>query len=1158
MDSKILTNLLNVNKSCDLTSKEWDSEYVEYVENYGPALTSKGIKYCAELYLNDNLSIDDKITKIVKEFNVPPSIAIYLYPINVNVNGYKDNVYFNKIKKLYGISDKDIYKIYEIFKKEKSIVEIVRKVLNFTDLSEIEIISIYNFYKYKLSDDGKRYYLSTRYHFIKLSNLFLNFSGRSNIYRKFFLSSDYYNFYYKKFLDLYLSDYDFIKHLYSNLKSGNLFYNSEKYKVNYDGAKVLLNIYRSKLEKKEKINLIKEIFDVNSKIGNDLIPNFIINNKVYITLYSGIKNYLGLSETDFNRVLDILNGEYSFDDKINKISKIVNLDYDIIFNWCLAKNEMLFVNNIILKELNKIKYENLRKLKFCFIDIKKEITLNENISDIESEIKKLKKVKYIGYDSLGIYEYKKLFDFKIKEKYSHNIIYLISKFFNIDENESKKLEPVYVFNIKNDNLSEKISKLYKIDESISNKIIRIIGNKKYGLDNKINSIIKLTKVNYFTVKFWCLRYYKCFLLTNYDIENIIKTIKENELNYKTAIKYVMLYYMVSYNFVKKNLKDTILEHSKGEGGVDYKKLNKLIYVGFDDIKRTDNENNLDEKNDDNNKYETGRNSLFSFLGDKLNGFFNIFAKKNKKSNMGKNKIKETNDINSDEKLNKEKDKENEVNEYEIAKEREFDKNKKYFLITWAQNNTKVHRQFFYNLKKYAEYLNADIHVIAGRYKNPNSLSAYKKIDEKWSKIVSPYLDANRHKLHKNIWIMSDIKIQPTAINPMSGMEALSRNNSCIFGHPKVHFQVIPTINSENPKVILTTGACTIKNYTDSKAGKKGEFNHQLGFCILEIHDEETFYVRQVTADENGDFIDLNKKVYFKGNIIKKKVNDESYYESFFEDDDYEFNGEFVVETIKEVECCVMGDIHCGKEDKKVVNETFNMFKKLKPNTVVLHDIFDGYSISHHDAKDPFIQYSNEFHNKNSLKDELDYMLKFLDKFKKIKNVVIVRSNHDDFLDRWLKNSDWKKQPTPKNYKLYMEMSKILMEQYEKNPNYVKGVIPEIINNKYPNYITLARDDSFKIKGWELGMHGDKGINGARPNVNSFRKLNTRLIVGHSHSPERKDGVIVVGTSTKKKLGYNVGPSSWANAHAIIHPNGKAQLILFFTDLNNKIGFSDIL
>jgi hypothetical protein len=191
----------------------------------------------------------------------------------------------------------------------------------------------------------------------------------------------------------------------------------------------------------------------------------------------------------------------------------------------------------------------------------------------------------------------------------------------------------------------------------------------------------------------------------------------------------------------------------------------------------------------------------------------------------------------------------------------FDKKKKRFIITWAQNNTPVHETFISNIEAYAKFLNADIHVIAGRYKNPTSVFTDQKNDN-WSGRVSEYLDANRHEVHKHMWIMSDVKIQPTAIDPMTGLQGMSGINSCVFGSPKVHMETIPVLEGNLPKMMLSTGACTVKNYTDSKAGKKGEFHHALGFVLVEIKDKDTFFARQVTATDDGDFNDLYHNIAY--------------------------------------------------------------------------------------------------------------------------------------------------------------------------------------------------------------------------------------------------------------------------------------------------------
>jgi hypothetical protein len=137
----------------------------------------------------------------------------------------------------------------------------------------------------------------------------------------------------------------------------------------------------------------------------------------------------------------------------------------------------------------------------------------------------------------------------------------------------------------------------------------------------------------------------------------------------------------------------------------------------------------------------------------------------------------------------------------------------------------------------------------------------------------------------------------------------------------------------------------------------------------------------------------------------------------------------------------------------------------------------------------------------------------------------------------------------------MKLSDILLSQYAENPYSIKGVIPALINEKYPQYKTLGRNDSYRVKNWELGQHGDVGSNGSRGSLQQYRNLNTKIVVGHYHSPGRKDGALAVGTSTKLRVGYNTGPSSWLQSHVIIHKDGKAQHINFIKDSDGAMGFT---
>ena len=63
----------------------------------------------------------------------------------------------------------------------------------------------------------------------------------------------------------------------------------------------------------------------------------------------------------------------------------------------------------------------------------------------------------------------------------------------------------------------------------------------------------------------------------------------------------------------------------------------------------------------------------------------------------------------------------------------------------------------------------------------------------------------------------------------------------------------------------------------------------------------------------------------------------------------------------------------------------------------------------------------------------------------------------------------------------------------------------------------------------------------------MKNLNTKLITGHSHTCERLDGLVTVGTMTKLRMNYNNGLSSWNHANAVIYPNGKVQLIIINKD-----------
>lgn len=452
-----------------------------------------------------------------------------------------------------------------------------------------------------------------------------------------------------------------------------------------------------------------------------------------------------------------------------------------------------------------------------------------------------------------------------------------------------------------------------------------------------------------------------------------------------------------------------------------------------------------------------------------------------------------------------------------AKKRRIDKKVKRFLISSAQSATPVNKEFLKNMEAYAKHINAEILIIPFRYHNPTSIfSAEEQENEWWDESIIKYLTLNRHDLNKGISVLSDVKIQPTSAIPLQGLEGMTGDHSSVVGHPRLELKTIPTMEGSRPKILFTTGCVTVPNFTDTKNGKKGEFHFSNAFSIIELKDNETFFFRQVSANKSGEFIDL----YFhaKDGIISRE---------------------------KDIEAISMGDIHVAHVNDKVIDVTLKkLFKKLQPKSIFIHDIIDSESISHHNLQDPFLLHKQEMDNSNSLQKEIDDMITWLKKIEKY-NVYIVKSNHDEHIDKFLKTTDWRKMSTLKNAIPYMELATIKLRGEAPN-----GIVPYIINKHYPKFKCLTDDDNIVIKGYLMSVHGHRAANGSRGSLQQYSRLSTKSVTAHSHTIGRIGGAVSVGCSCYLRVGFNVSFSSWINSHGIVNRLGKFQHIVFF---NTKDG-----
>jgi hypothetical protein len=442
-----------------------------------------------------------------------------------------------------------------------------------------------------------------------------------------------------------------------------------------------------------------------------------------------------------------------------------------------------------------------------------------------------------------------------------------------------------------------------------------------------------------------------------------------------------------------------------------------------------------------------------------------------------------------------------------------------FIITAAQNATPVHIDFFASLKRAAEYYQAELIVIPLRYKNPTShWSKLQKEHEWWAPEVRPYLHNVRKKLAKHLILAADVKTQPTASSPLTGFESLTGAESCIIGHPKMQFKTVPVPTGRYPKILTTTGICTLPNYTDSKAGKIGAFHHFMGGLIVEVRNNK-FHLRQLNMDDrDGSFIDLDIK-YTPNSILHAQP----------------------------ALALVMGDTHVRVTDPLVDQATFGpkgIVNTLDPKVLIFHDLIDGETVNPYEVGNPFISQAKRKAQRQDVQEEIQEVVEFVNVRAQGRDAIIVESNHHDFLARWVIRADWKQDL--KNAPFYLKTAQAMLESTRMEANGAAYIDPFIYWVKelgcLSNIRCLAADESYQVSGIECGMHGNRGPGGAKGSLKNLSRLGVKVITGHRHAPGIEEGHYQVGTSSFRRLAYQKGPDSSLNTHCVVYANGKRALL----------------
>ncbi|MBR9683365.1 hypothetical protein GOV03_02385 [Candidatus Woesearchaeota archaeon] len=423
-----------------------------------------------------------------------------------------------------------------------------------------------------------------------------------------------------------------------------------------------------------------------------------------------------------------------------------------------------------------------------------------------------------------------------------------------------------------------------------------------------------------------------------------------------------------------------------------------------------------------------------------------------------------------------------------------------------------HTQLIEGLRHYCDINNAELMLLTmnGMDCTEREVHSFFRAEGLEDKILYP--SRRNIRLNKNCIVSDDI-VPPQNIDPATSRDRIVQaDQTRIYAHSKQRFKSIASGNASFPKLLVTTGACTLPNYNETNhRGDLATKEHCFGAVIVEVIDAVHFNVRHIPALKNGKFIDM-AHVYNGKKRENKKVD---------------------------VEALVLGDIHLGDHDPQTMAANYQMIDFFKPKRLFLHDLVNGHSVNPHE-RDDFLKRAIAYNEgRLSIESELREAHKELVKLsKRMKKgeVHVVYSNHPFFIDRYLENGRFLQEPW--NTKIALKLAGAMLN----GENPVEYGI-KMMGNLPSNVNFLKLRDDYKVWGWQLGSHGHKGISGARGSIRSRELGFGKSITGHTHAPEILRNTYIVGTSTRLDLPYTDGSMSrWLAANAVLYEGGQVQLL----------------
>jgi hypothetical protein len=310
---------------------------------------------------------------------------------------------------------------------------------------------------------------------------------------------------------------------------------------------------------------------------------------------------------------------------------------------------------------------------------------------------------------------------------------------------------------------------------------------------------------------------------------------------------------------------------------------------------------------------------------------------------------------------------------------------KRYLLTSAQNNTKLNDAVWDGLQAFADHIGAQILISRFTYnKQAYENEALAKIgtqtvsdlDEVWyDPRIAPFQSDERIELAPGLMWCGEANIIPTAARPLSGFESYTGRA----------FRHLPAYQDRDAKHRDDEGQRRRSSTTpparsrcattfSARLDLKAEFHHSYGALLVEVDENGQWWCRQINVDSDGTFYDWDLRAQ-NGRVTKGH----------------------------RVEAITWGDVHVAQIDEDVRALAWGkggMLDVLRPKFQFLHDVLDMRARNHHDRRDPHKMFAKHVRGQDSVGTELRDVVAFLcESSRPWAQSIIVDSNHHDHLTR---------------------------------------------------------------------------------------------------------------------------------------------------------------